>query len=372
MIKKLKLKQALVNLVLAGSSLIITLVVIELLTGILFCSGVGQFLHAPTGWPAVRGVGAVTDPDPTLGWRGRPGLQAWFYDYYRCPTYQSKFVHNSRGFRDQERDYARQPQARRLIVLGDSYTWGWGVEQNYATLLQDKFKVAQLPIEVINLGVIGYDTAQELLMYEQQGASYQPDMVLLAFCVNDYGENAENWTWGYARPRFAIEADGSLRLTDDPPKVPRPAGSPYATVARYWLTDHSLTYRLAGRVVLRDRSQVSAEEKRLTLALVDALRAGVQASGARFAVMMVPGPEQVLSPAVAAPDWYTSVVEWSANTGTWLLEPLTELRASQQAGQRLYFLPQDPHWTQTGHQRVADYLFERLQDTPGLSYSVAR
>jgi hypothetical protein len=197
-------------------------------------------------------------------------------------------------------------------------------------------------------------------------------MVLLAFCVNDYGENAENWTWGYARPRFAVEADGSLRLTDDPPEARRPAGLPYATVAQYWLTDHSLTYRLAGRVFLRDRSQVSAEEKRLTLALVDVLRAKVQASGARFGVMLVPGPEQVLSPAVAAPDWYTSVVEWSANTGTWLLEPLTELRASQQAGQRLHFLPQDPHWTQTGHQQVANYLFERLQDTPGWSHSVAR
>jgi len=209
---KMKFKKALINLLLAGVSFLVSLVIVEVLVGFFFCPGAGQFMHPQEGLPAARGVREVTDLDSVLGWRGRPDLRVTFYDYHRCPTYQHTVIHNSRGFRDEERSFARMAWGRRFLVLGDSYTWGWGVAQNYLALLQHRFNETNRQVEVINLGVIGYATDQEMLLYAQEGVQYAPDMVILGFCVNDYKENAENWTWGYSRPRFKVAADASLIL----------------------------------------------------------------------------------------------------------------------------------------------------------------
>jgi len=142
---------------------------------------------------------------------------------------------------------------------------------------------------------------------------------------------------------------------------------PAIGVAEHWLIDYSLVYRTGRRVLSQralERDELSSEERRLTLALLNALREDVEQSGAEFAVMMIPSPEQVVSPATVEPDWYTLITAWCAETGTLLLEPLPVMRARQAAGERLYFLPHDPHWTQEGHQVVAGYLFDQLSDVP--------
>jgi lysophospholipase L1-like esterase len=364
----MRFKKALVNFSLAVASLLVTLVVVEVLAGVFFCPGAGQFVHTQQGFPAARGVRAFAEYDPVLGWRGRPGLQATFYDYCRCPTYQSTVTHNSRGYRDGEHDFARPEGKRRILVLGDSYTWGWGVDYPFPTLLQQKFDEAGSPVEVVNLGVIGYTTDQEMLLYAEEGVQYEPDLVIVGFCVNDYEENVENWTWGYARPRFKVEPDGSLSLTDEPAEVSEwKGGAPYTAVFDYWLADYSLTYRTLKRLFSQsagDSEELPAESRELTLALLNALRQEVEQGGAEFAVMMIPEPQQVVAPAAVEPDWYTLVTGWCADTGTLVLEPLAEMRARHEAGDKLYFLPHDPHWTQEGHRVVADFLFDQLQGAP--------
>ena len=57
--------------------------------------------------------------DPRLGWRNIPGWEA--------TTNGKKLTINSRGLRDREYALAKPAGVRRVLVLGDSYTWGYGV-----------------------------------------------------------------------------------------------------------------------------------------------------------------------------------------------------------------------------------------------------
>ena len=80
----------------------------------------------------------------------------------------------------------------RILVLGDSITFGWGVEQDktFCKLLEKKLNGDPPPggprhYEVINTGVGNYNTSQEVAYFQERGRLYKPDMVLLAFFIND-------------------------------------------------------------------------------------------------------------------------------------------------------------------------------------------
>jgi lysophospholipase L1-like esterase len=98
---------------------------------------------------------------------------------------------NSQGLRDREYSQAKPPGVFRILMLGDSTTFGWGVreEDTAAKYLERKLN-AQLPagydkVEVINAGVGNYDTVQEVTYYETRGRAFRPDLVVLVFFIND-------------------------------------------------------------------------------------------------------------------------------------------------------------------------------------------
>jgi lysophospholipase L1-like esterase len=96
---------------------------------------------------------------------------------------------NADGFRD--RDYPiERTGARRLVVLGDSVAFGFGLprEESFPEVLEqllDAAPGADPPDEVLNLGVGGYNTLQEVEFYEVVGRKYAPDRIVLAFVLND-------------------------------------------------------------------------------------------------------------------------------------------------------------------------------------------
>jgi lysophospholipase L1-like esterase len=96
---------------------------------------------------------------------------------------------NSHGLRGREIDYAKPPGTRRVLMLGDSLTFGWGVPENEVTSaaverkLNDKLKDARW--EVINSGVGNYNTRLEVHYLEKEGLRYEPDVVVLNYFIND-------------------------------------------------------------------------------------------------------------------------------------------------------------------------------------------
>jgi len=102
---------------------------------------------------------------------------------------------NSSGFRDSQEFVKSKGDAYRIFGLGDSFTFGWGVEpeQTFLSLLGRKLS-AELGgrVEIFNLGVWSYGTIQEVKVFHMF-QDYHPDLVILQFYARDaYIQEAGN------------------------------------------------------------------------------------------------------------------------------------------------------------------------------------
>lgn len=103
-----------------------------------------------------------------------------------------EFHINGQGFRDtREFSYERPEGELRVLVLGDSFTVGYEAAQNetYSAILERYLDGRGLPVEVINAGMSGSSTAEALVLLEQEGFKYRPDVVVLGFYGNDLYDN---------------------------------------------------------------------------------------------------------------------------------------------------------------------------------------
>jgi lysophospholipase L1-like esterase len=93
---------------------------------------------------------------------------------------------NSHGFRGPEPIMSRRPRYR-VIVLGDSVTFGnfLPVETTFPFQVQKRLEAEG--VEVLNFAVGGYDTVQEVAALAVHGPTFPPDLVVLAYCLNDIG-----------------------------------------------------------------------------------------------------------------------------------------------------------------------------------------
>jgi len=117
-----------------------------------------------------------------------PNINIW----HTTQDYSINIRTNSKGIRaDREIEYAKPIGKKRIIVLGDSFTMGYGVniEDLYLTRLEKKLKDIGYDVDIVNLGVSGFSTAEEVIMLENEGLKYEPNLVILAFFQNDLDEN---------------------------------------------------------------------------------------------------------------------------------------------------------------------------------------
>ncbi|MEG5065910.1 SGNH/GDSL hydrolase family protein [Microcoleus sp. B3-A4] len=151
--------------------------------------------------------------DPNLGWKLKPGVSGeWNGEG------ASLVQVNSEGLRDREHTKAKPPNTLRVAVVGDSFTEAIHVpvEQTFWSKLERKLGNCEAVkgrknVEVINFGVQGYGTAQELIMLRKKVWDYSPDIVILAFFIgNDVINNSPKLEYDRYRPFFAYDASGKL------------------------------------------------------------------------------------------------------------------------------------------------------------------
>jgi len=97
---------------------------------------------------------------------------------------------NSKGLREREIPYERTPGVLRVLMLGDSFTEGWGVafEDTVSKRIERLYAARGLPVEAINAGVGNYNTVMEVNYFLAEGWKYHPDVVVLNFVPNDAEE----------------------------------------------------------------------------------------------------------------------------------------------------------------------------------------
>jgi len=119
---------------------------------------------------------ACAQYDPEFFYRLRPGVCVFYNTEFR-----TEYRINSLGVRDDEASLA----APEVILLGDSYAMGWGVEQDetFGALLE-----VQLGRKVLNAGISSFGTVRELMLLDKIDRS-AADTVILQYCDNDKYEN---------------------------------------------------------------------------------------------------------------------------------------------------------------------------------------
>ena len=133
--------------------------------------------------------------DELLGWRNIPN--------WNSTTFGRTLTINSKGLRDREYAYEKPPGVKRILVLGDSYAWGYGVADGeiFTEQLEAALEGEAVKWEVINTGVSGWSTDQQYLFLRDEGLKYSPDVVLLAFCVaNDFKGAMNSSIYGLNKP----------------------------------------------------------------------------------------------------------------------------------------------------------------------------
>jgi len=191
-------------------------------------------------------------PDPYCGTRLRPGWEGWWRQ-----EGQAYIRINGYGFRQGNRSPAKPPGTYRVAVLGDSFVEAFQVpdEQTFCAQLEHRLQAcrtwADRRVEVLNFGVSGYGTAQELLMLRHYVWQYEPDVVVLAFFAgNDLRNNSAELEPYQVRPFYHLQAD-QLVLDDSFRQHPDYRKAQTAWVrCKVRLTDHLRTLQLV--YALRD------------------------------------------------------------------------------------------------------------------------
>lgn len=114
------------------------------------------------------------------------------------------FATNSFGFRDHEFSLDKPPGIFRIIVLGDSLTFGWWeqIDETYPKVLErllNENPLRPLKFEVYNLGIGGYNSTQELALLRTRALRFRPDLVIVGFCLNDYFVASDAGQWRHFR-----------------------------------------------------------------------------------------------------------------------------------------------------------------------------
>jgi lysophospholipase L1-like esterase len=101
---------------------------------------------------------------------------------------------NSAGFRDREFAREKPPGVFRIVVIGDSVTFGHPdfSRESYTKHLERLLNAASggLAFEVLNLGVIGYDVTRSAERLRLLGLPHQPDLILYGYVLNDPQETS--------------------------------------------------------------------------------------------------------------------------------------------------------------------------------------
>lgn len=337
---------------------------------------------------------SVSEFDPGIGVRLLPHAEAEF----RGPEFATRFRTNGQRQRDEEeRSTARAPGERRILLAGDSFTFGHGVDDpaRFGERLEAMFP----DLEVINTAVWGTGTDQQYLLYLDDGRRYETDLVILGYFVENIVRNGATMRFisegrTAHKPRFVL-ADGVLQLTNVP--VPEPGVTTEAetrekerwnTIAerqgigvpipgKAFLREHSAFYKLlharfagllhrtldTNPVPYPEYDEVR-EEWQVTRALFSAFADSVRANGSDFLLVIIPTREFVLEDHVSdTPN--RMIVDYGRAEGIPVLDLLPVFRAlpaEERAG--LYYRI-DSHWTPRGHEVAAEAIAEYLRRKRG-------
>ena len=352
-------------------------------------------------------------PDPYLGWQFAPNSRTRIYS----PEYDFKAAINSQGIRGPEIPDA-MPGECRMLILGDSFVAGFtvGYKATFGQVLQSLLEQSgNHTCRVLSLGVDGYSTDQEFLLLEKMAPRLAPTLTILAFFFNDVHCNLTTSCSGYNKPVFRITSSDELVLTNvpvpekrdkqiEPEVVSIKEPEPYNLSLRQWLQTHSHLYRLLRReakialgqqerIPLRSAmfitplperfhvfrypyDETTKKAWRITEKLIMQIQQTAQNNDSEFMLFHVPMRETIYQQEwdaglqahnLESSNWNKSQVEIElrricARNSLECILPAERFRlpTGAEPGEQRFYLTNDPHWNEAGHELAGRILAESI------------
>ena len=382
------------RLALAAGSLAIAVLLAELVVSQLD----PQLTRRPKAWQF----------DDHLGWDHIPGASGRMV----TPEFDTEMAINGDGLRDREHERQAAAGVRRILIFGDSFAEGWGVEldESVSKVLEDLLRRRTErsrdgnAIEVLNFGMAGFGTDQEMLLFERKGRAYGPDLVIVLFYGNDLWNNTSKRGIGMERgykPFYRVAEDGQLRLWGVPVRrdpywddgVEEPRGLPWTARLDRYLYEHWHLRVLAHKALtdpvpvrqqrgfyegLYGTGPAAARYDRawqLTARIIEEFQLKVRQAGAEMILVYVPAIVQI-----EEDNWRMKREMHGLGVGDFdLLKPNRRLRriaadldlpfldlydhfAEDASEQTLYY--RDSHWNAAGHALAAARIHDFLKQLP--------
>lgn len=311
-------------------------------------------------------LGDIPKPNQT-GRKIRPGV------------FDHTFSHNSLGLRGSKEYSLERKTEHRILFLGDSFTYGFGVNDNqtFAYLTEQHLLNDRLSAEVMNAGNSGKGTDYELRFFQVVGYKYRPDLVILCFCANDFIDNERAEYYSVSQ-----EGDLSLKPLNQGRRTIKnilnhlpgynwlvswsQAANMVKEAAIKWLLGHSDPQALKEAPLVIGYPQylkgyVTENNQRLAEIYVKNLIQSVKDNGASMMIFYIPMSMEVEAykkDGSISPD-ETAIRNIAQKFGERLYSFTPVLAASPEPLDQLYFRL-DGHWTASGHALAARYLSEQI------------
>ena len=319
---------------------------------------------------SVRGA-HFSAPDSILGYRYLPEA-VW---RFRHPEYQVEYAINADGFRDtSSHPVPKPPGARRLLLLGDSFTFGQGVTYDETWTVRAEHELARRgeTVDLVKAGVQGMDTRTELVLLRRLGRRLAPDLVVVGWLVNDLYTNIP-WE---ERPDTELP-DSTGRWADVRSRVFVKDGARFSShllvLARRLVTSNDAAY-LNLYLAAPDRGgflrvplgEAAERQLHITEGLLRHMAAYSDSIGARLVVLSIPQQFQVLyrrsgrrDSAVDVEFYDRHFSEYAARHGfTWV--PTLDAFAGADTGSVDLFYRLDGHLTPAGNAVLAREFLDRV------------
>ena len=341
--------------------------------GVLLCELLLRFLY-----PQTLGVWGQTRDGLILL---RPTFQVYL------EKFGTHVQTNSHGFRDHEHDVGKKEGVLRILLLGDSFMEALQVEfaDAFPSLLETQLRtLLGCQVEVINAGVSGWGTDDEVTYLIRKGREFHPDIVLFAATIhNDISDNLE----------------GRYHTVDQGELIAKPVHelSWFAFAAmevRSYLASHSHLYqiayqswksvgrpsaghRLESHVVELMRNDQSDEVKRgwwITEKLLEKAGSLAQADGFTLAMFIIPtiyaadsglyselvSTQQLTDSEFNRDKPVETLMAILEREGIWAINLLPDLRARSHTPGRQFYIQGDGHFNEEGHEVAVSIVSREL------------
>ena len=332
------------------------LIVVSLSLGCILGEGILRIVDHPWSKPYINTM-SWFEPSDFLGFKLAPNFEG------RGPL-SSWVKTNSQGLRDVEHQWQKSPGVIRILGLGDSFTFGWGVsiEESFLRRLENKLQtMTGVEIETINAGVPIWGLNHYYVYLKEIGVRYSPDIIVLTYFINDIPGSIQEKIPADTKHQKGSEQKGGIFRSSFFFNFIKTIANRIRDENRVKRIDH--LYKLDARVKEMakargaliidsgpDKTQASSQKIKILLQKIQSL---ADQHNSRLIMMLVPDVAQLHQPELQHINRVLTSITKEMNI------PFTDMTPVFESGsdpKTFYFWPQDIHTNAYGHEKMAEAL----------------